>query len=218
MKRLIILIALIFTTTAQADIDIKGYKLGMTLEEFQTHSKEETLTQYLELKKPYDPYNSDIFYGFDHVWTTINKEPVILTARFDKKGRVDWINVRWGHITEASIYDEVCAWQRQNDQQFIFGWNCGTKRSITSVIEHDTLVKSLQRKFKRIEITADSWESSNGKMVELTRFVYVEAGVRLTGYTVESDNKFDITILKQSQYLKAKKYIEDKRAKKLDDI
>ena len=92
------------------------------------------------------------------------------------------------------------------------------ERSITSVIEHDTLVKSLQKKFKRIEITPDSWESSNGKMIELTRFVYVEAGARLTGYTVESDNKFDITILKQSQYLKAKKYIEDKRAKKLDDI
>ena len=130
----------------------------------------------------------------------------------------DRINVRWGHITEASIYDEVCAWQRQNDQQFIFGWNCGIKRSITSVIEHDTLVKSLQRKFKRIEITTDSVEITNGNMRELTRFVYVEAGVRLTGYTVESDNKFDITILKQSQYLKAKKYIEDKRAKKLDDI
>ena len=219
MKRLIILVALIFMTSAQADIDIKGYKLGMTLEQFQNHAEDETLTQYLELKEPFEPYpHSAVHWAVDHVWTTINKEPVILTARFNKKGRVDWINVRWGHITESSIHDKVCDWQWQNDPNFIYGPKCGIKRNTQSVIEHDTLVKSLQKKFKRIEITADSWESSNGNMVELTRFVYVEAGVRLIGYTKESDNKFDITILKQSQYLKNKKYIEDLRAKTLDDI
>jgi len=211
MKRLIIIIALVFTTSAQADIDIKGYKLGMTLEQFQNHAEDETLTQYLELKEPFEPYPHYTNYsGVDHVWTTINKEPVILTARFDKGGKVKWINVRWGHITEASIHDKVCSWQRQNDQQFIFGWNCGIKRSTDSVIKHDTLVKSLQKKFKRIDTTSYS--------VDQTRFAYVEAGVRLAGYTTKRDNKFNITILKQSRYLKNKKYIEDQRAKTLDDL
>ena len=222
MKRLIIVVALIFTTTAQADIDIKGYKLGMTLEQFQNHAEDETLTQYLELKEPFEPFpHYSNYWAVDHVWTTINKEPVILTARFNEAGRVEWIRVTETHFTDNSIFDKVCDWQTKNDKEFVFGTKCSgnlTKRHHLYTVDTDTLMKSLQKKFKRIEITPDTVEHDSGKVSQLKRFVYVEAGVRLTGYTSETDDGFSITLMKQSRYLENKKYIEDQRAKTLDDI
>jgi hypothetical protein len=221
VKRLIIIIAVLFTTTAQADIDLKGYRLGMTFEQFQEHSKankHQTLTRYLRLEQPF----LDGTIGqepLDSVFTTINLTPVILTAVFDEAGRIDYIVASdWNHRSSC-IKSQVWAWVKRNDRRLTFGDKpCSLTRQDGKEVDHDTLMQSLKQKFKKIEITPDTLEKDNGEIRKFKRFAYVEKDVRLLGYSSETDHSFRITLMKQSKYLENKASNEKFKQKILNDI
>jgi len=223
MKKLMIMIAIVIglSTPTMADIDIKGYNLGMTFEQFQEHSEKnqlQTLTRFLRLEQPY----SDGTIGnqpLDSVFTTINLTPVILTAYFNGKGMVDRIVASdWNH-NSACIESGVWNWVKRHDFNRTFGDKaCKLGREKDKQVDHDTLIRSLKHKFKGIEITPDTIEHDSGKVSQLKRFAYVEKGVRLLGYSSETDHGFRITLMKQSKWLKNKADTDKFRQKILNDI
>ena len=161
MKRLIIIIALLFSTTAQADshlqIDIKGFKLGMTYDQWRDNPNiiDQTMSEYTGHNRPIKCFKSvsEVLMKackprpVDHAVVTLLDTKMFVMAKFDSAGRVAYINfstlspgICIAPLNDKMYTDFLRQWTMTWARNVVSGprslrypqWRCGSKHSETS--------------------------------------------------------------------------------------
>ena len=229
MNRLIILVALIFTTTAQADIDIKGFRLGMTYDQWLNNPNiiDKTMSEYtgdnqpIKCLKARDKTFMDICEPrpVDYAVVTLLDTKMFLRAEFNEDGQVAFLKF-------SSMRPDACiGWLRDKIYQDYFravdydiGKRCTAESKESKIPPVTMWEKAIRNKFNSRVNFQHNVNPETGR--EWTNLLMIEHGVRLSGTVAE--DLASVYILSNSEYLKKqadyKKRLKELEQKTISDL
>jgi len=240
MKRLIIILALLFTTSAQADIDLKGFKLGMTYDEWRSNPNiiDKTMSEYTEDNQPIKclkpglGLNVDlrnpcsIYFGdhkpLDYAIVTLLDTKMFLKSEFDTEGKVSSLWFSTGRPVLCMGWSADKIYQDYfKSVDYDIGKKCGDtkyERKESNIPPVTMWQKAFGNKFNSRVDFQHNVNPENGR--EWTNLLMVEYGIRLQGTVAE--DLASVQILSNDEYLKKqadhKKWAEELEQKTISDL